>query len=419
MNVLHINTMARLGGAARACHRLHSALLGAGQGSRLVSADRIEGRDDLQSWLPHSLSAVFLHHATWWLEMHTGLEGLLNVESCLGYRRHARWADVINLHNLHGYFFNLFLLPRLERFAPLVWTLHDMWSMTGHCAYPYDCPKWLGARCRRCPNLTGPPKVYRDAVDVTLAARRRVYARINPVLVTPSRWLLGEADRAPLTASFRKRCIPNGLDLSVFRPTGRAASRDALGIPRRERVLLFSAHFLGAWRKGGDLMLRALRQLKAEGVSGLRLLFAGGGGQALQGQSPYPVHDLGQVESERFMAAAYSAADLFVLPTRADNLPNGLVESIACGTPCVSFRVGGVPEVVRPGVTGWLAEPQDAAGLARCIREALEMGPSRRRRMAADCRRVAEQEYGVDLMRRRYLDLYEELIAEHRAGRER
>jgi glycosyltransferase involved in cell wall biosynthesis len=414
MRVLHVNTMALQGGAARACYRLHLALRDGGHRSRIVSSDRVEGRPDLQTWLAPSPSAWFLHHSTWWLEMHTGLEGLLNAESCLGYRRHARWADVINLHNLHGYFFNLFLLPRMERFAPLVWTLHDMWALTGHCAYPGDCARWLQGRCRLCPNLPGPPKVYRDAVSVTFAARRRVYRRIRPVLVTPSRWLLGEVERAPLTAPFRRRCIPNGLDLSVFRPVGRAAARAALGLPRHERVLMFSAHYLDAPRKGGDLMMRALRVLKDQGVAGIRLLFVGGRKGPAGEEFPYPVHEMGRVDGEPIMAAAYSAADLFVLPTRADNLPNGLVESIACGTPCASFRVGGVPEVVRPGATGWLAEPSDAADLARCIREALEIGDRHRRRMAAECRRIAEAEYGVGLMQRRYVELYRELLAERR-----
>ena len=417
IKVLHVNTMAVQGGAARACYRLHLALLADGQLSRIVSSERAEGRADLQTWVPHSQPAWLLHHATWWLEMHTGLEGLLNAESWFGYRRQAHWADVINLHNLHGFYFNLFLLPRMERFAPLVWTLHDMWALTGHCAYPGDCPRWRQGRCRLCPNLAGPPKVYRDSVSLTHAARRRVFRRISPVLVTPSRWLLDEADRSPITAAFRKRCVPNGLDLSVFRPVGREAARTALGLPPGDRVLLFSAHFLGAWRKGGDLMLRALQQLKAEGMTGLRLLFVGRSDEGLRARAPYPVHDLGQVDAEPIMAAAYSAADFFVLPTRADNLPNGLVESIACGTPCVSFRVGGVPEVVRPGRTGWLAEPESAADLARCLREALALAPEEHRRLSASCRQVAGEEYGVELMRSRYVSLYQEVIEERRARR--
>jgi glycosyltransferase involved in cell wall biosynthesis len=417
MRVLHVNTMALQGGAARACHRLHAALLGAGHSSRIVSAERVPGRADLQGWLGPSPAAGLLHRATWALEMHTGLEGLLNVESLLGWRRHARWAEVVNLHNLHGYFFNLFLLPRMERLAPLVWTLHDMWALTGHCAYPADCPRWRRGRCRACPNLAGPPRVYRDEVAATYAARRRVYARISPVLVCPSRWLLAQAQRAPLTAAFRALCIPNGLDLGVFRPVGRAASRAALGLPPHDRVLMFSAHFLDAPRKGGDLMLQALRVLKEQGVGGVRLLFVGGRKAPAADPFPYPAHDLGRLDGEALMAAAYSAADLFVLPTRADNLPNGLVESIACGTPCVSFRVGGVPEVVRHGATGWLARPENAADLARCIRRGLELTEEHRRRVEAVCRFVAEREYGVERMRRRYVDLYEELLAERRTHR--
>ena len=388
-----------------------------GDHSRIVSVERPNGRADLQNWVTESRASKLLRYATWWLEVHTGLEGVLNVESCLGYRRQAQWADVINLHNLHGQYFNIFLLPRMERFAPLVWTLHDTWALTGHCACQSECRKWLDGRCGPCPNLAGPPKIYRDSVSVTYAARRRIFHRISPVLVTPSKWLLSQADLSPLTAGFRKRCIPHGLDLSVFRPTDREPARAALGLPASDTVLMFSANFLHAQLKGWDLLLGALEQLKAEGVAGLRLLLVGQRGEGLRQRSPYPTHDLGQVGSEQGMAAAYNAADFFVLPTRAESLGLVLLESIACGRPCVSFRVGGVPEVVRPGRTGWLAEPESARDLARCLRQALAAGAEQRRRMSAECRRIAEEEYGVDLMCRRYVELYEEVIAERHARR--
>ncbi|MCK4374135.1 MAG: glycosyltransferase family 4 protein [Candidatus Brocadiae bacterium] len=408
MNVLHMNTRAMKGGAALAAYRLHVALRAGGHPSRIVCRDEVEGRDDLQTWLPRSPLWSLLWQMTSWSEIHLGLEGLANLNSWAGYHRHADWADVINLHNLHSCYFSMLLLPRLERRAPLVWTLHDMWALTGHCAYPLECERWLEG-CGRCPRLAGPPRMERDTTRFLYRTRRRIYAKINPALVAPSRWMLEQARRAPLTEGFRAVHIPNGLDTSVFRPVDKAAARRMLRLGEGERVLLFGAYNLSEKRKGGDLLVEALRRLHAAGLRDLRLVIVGKGGAQWAGESAYPVLDLGEINNELFMAAVYSAADAFVLPTRADNLPLVLLESMACGTPCVSFRVGGVPEVVRPGRTGWLAAPEDAGDLARCLRDALT-NDERRRAMSAVCREVAEKEYDVRLMARRYTHLYEELV---------
>ena len=412
MNVLHVNTWAILGGAGWAAYRLHLGLLAQGHRSRIVARNAVPGRDDMRTWVPPSPLWEGVRRLGQLLEIRLGLDGLADLPSRVGYRREAAWADVINLHNLHTYYFSLLLLPRLEREAPLVWTLHDMWALTGHCVYPMACERWLTG-CGRCPNLAGPPRISLDTTWLLHRARQWVYSKVGPVLVTPSRWLLGEVGRAPLTREFRAVHIPYGLDLEVFRPMDRGEVRRVLRLDPHEKVLLVSAYDFSARRKGADLLIAALEALRAEGMRNVRLLVVGQNSGPLLSLSPYPVLDLGEVNSEPFMAAAYSAADLFVLPTRADNLPNGLVESVACGTPCVSFRVGGVPEVVRPGKTGWLAAPGDAGALARCLHQALEDDDGRRR-MSRVCRAVAEQEYDVRLMARRYVRLYEELIEERR-----
>jgi len=412
MNVLHVNTWAARGGAGRAAFRLHEGLRKAGHCSRTVARRTVPGRADVQGWVPETRLWNRLRRLNRVLEIHAGLDGLADVASWVGHRRHAAWADVINLHNVHGGAMSLFLLSRLERRAPLVWTLHDMWALTGHCAYPMACDRWLTG-CGRCPNLAGPPRIGWDATRLLYRARARIYRRISPVLVAPSRWLLAQTRRSSLTRGFRAVHIPNGLDLDVFRPVDRRVARSTLRLGPAEKVVMFCAQSLADRRKGPDLLIEALRTLHANGEAELRLLVAGQAGSLLASQSPYPVLDLGQVDSELLLAAAYSAADVFVLPTRMDNLPNGLVESIACGTPCVSFRAGGVPDVVRPGRTGWLAEPEDARDLARCLHEALNSN-DKRKETSAVCRRIAEDEYDVRLMVERYLALYEELIEERR-----
>lgn len=414
MNVLHVNTWATRGGAARAAHRLHLALQEQGHGSRIVSREAAQGRDDLRTWVPSSPLWDRVNRLDRALQARSGLEGLVGIASWMGYKPHAGWADVINLHNLHGYYFSVALLPRLQRAAPLVWTLHDMWPLTGHCAYPGECERWQSG-CGLCRDLTEPP-IQRDATRLLYKVRRRIYAQIDPVLVAPSRWLLGQSRRAPLTGRFRSVCIPYGLETDTFRPIDTEAARNVLGLSGDEKVILFGAQNLAARRKGADLLLEALGHLRRSALPNVRLMVMGREGTALARRSGYPVLNLGEVPSDLMMATIYSAADVFVLPTRADNLPLVLLESIACGTPCVSFRVGGVPEAVRPGRTGWLAEPEDARDLARCLHEALTDDPLRIR-MSAECRRIAQAEYSITLMKDCYVALYGQLMEERQRRR--
>ena len=417
MNILQVNTLATRGGAALACLRLHRALNAAGHHSRIVSGQRTEGKSDMRTWMPPGRLRRALNFFAMGLEIKLGLEGLLNAPSRLGWRQNARWADVINLHNLHSYHFAFPLLPRLEAEAPLVWSLHDMWALTGHCAYPMQCRRWRRG-CGACPNLLGPPRIDLDTTALLYRIKKWVFGRINPTLVTPSRWLARLAKQAPLTRRFRTECIPNGVDLGVFRPLPAEASRRALGLPADANILLAPANSMTRLRKGKGLLSAGLRRLRAEGVRDVRLVLVGACDQDLAGRVPYPITLVGPVESESLMAALYSAADIYALPTRADNLPNTLLESIACGTPCVACSVGGVPEVIRPGRTGWLAEPENPEDLARCLHRALAHNRERDK-IARTCRAVAEQDYSVSLMRKRYVSLYEQLVQQRENARRR
>ena len=211
--------------------------------------------------------------------------------------------------------------------------------------------------------------------------------------------------------------IPYGVDTDLYQPLDRGHCRSLLGIPVAKRVLLFSAMRLdtskaGGFRKGGDLLVKALGSLPAALKAETVLLLLGEGGEAIADEVGIPALNLGYISSDRLKAIAYCAADLFVLPTRADNLPLGLLESMACGTPIVSFRVGGVPEVVRPGITGYLAEPGDAHDLANGILHLLD--EALRRAMSQQCRAIALQEYRLELQVQRYLELYRYVLADAR-----
>jgi glycosyltransferase involved in cell wall biosynthesis len=203
--------------------------------------------------------------------------------------------------------------------------------------------------------------------------------------------------------------IPNGVDTDIYRPLDPEQCRSLLGIPGGKHVLMFAAINLKDHRKGGDLLIAALqslpKSLKAETV----LIVLGRSGGTIAQTVGIQTFDLGYTSSARLKTIAYSAADLFILPTRADNLPLVLLESLACGTPIVSFQVGGVPDPVRPGITGYLAEPENAADLGKGIIQLME-DKALRSHMSEQCRSVAVKEYSSELEAQRYTELYQLML---------
>jgi glycosyltransferase involved in cell wall biosynthesis len=229
-------------------------------------------------------------------------------------------------------------------------------------------------------------------------------------VVTPSRWLAEQARKSTLLGRFPCSVIPYGLDIEVFQPRDPRLMREALGIPLTAKVVLFLADGVDDPRKGREFLLRALEGMADS--QNLFLLTLGRGGPLELGAFPH-VH-VNAVADDRLLSCVYSAADVFVAPSLQDNLPNTVLEAIACGVPVVGFASGGIPDAVRQGETGLLAPLRDVRGLREAVRELLAT-ESIRTEMARNCRRVAVQEYALEIQARRYLELYRAMIsgAEH------
>ncbi|MEO1377737.1 MAG: glycosyltransferase, partial [Cyanobacteria bacterium J06635_10] len=316
-------------------------------------------------------------------------------------------ADILNCHILHSGYFNYLAIPSLTKNKPAVFTLHDMWSFTGHCAYSYDCDRWkIG--CGKCPYPNTYPAVPRDNTRLEWKLKNWVYARSNLSIVAPSNWLVEQAKQSMLN-SLPIYHIPYGLDTQAYQPLDSEQCRFVLGVPPNKKVLMFGAESLKDSRKGGDLLVKALsslpESLKAETI----LLTLGHGGESISETVGMANLNLGYVSSDRLKSIAFSAADLFVFPTRADNLPLILQESLACGTPIVSFKVGGVPDLVRPGITGYLASPEDANDFCNGIVQLLE-DQNLRHSMSKNCRAIAVEEYPLEGQTQKYIDLYKKIL---------
>lgn len=406
MRVLHINQSDTYGGAAIAGYRLHQGLLSQGVDSRLM-VGRMETNDDRVSLVPHvsPFEQQFKRVTQKFGFNHVHLWSTFQIAHHDFYQS----AEVLNFHNIHTGFFNYLALPRLVKRKPAVLTLHDMWLFTGHCAYSYGCDRWkIG--CGDCPDLTIYPAMRRDSTRWEWKLKDWLYNQVALSVIAPSRWLADLAHQS-LLSRFPIYHIPNGIDLEVYQPLNRADCRSKLQIPPDRQVILFVSHTLKDARKGGDVMLQALGRLPNSAKSNLVLLAMGEEGDNIAAQVGIDTISLGYVKEEHLKAIAYSAADLFVFPTRADNLPLVLQESMACGTPMVSCDVGGVSDLVRPDVTGYLAKPEDVEDLSRGIQMLLNY-PEQRRKMGEACRSIAVSEYSIKLQVQRYLDVYQQSLSQ-------
>jgi glycosyltransferase involved in cell wall biosynthesis len=216
--------------------------------------------------------------------------------------------------------------------------------------------------------------------------------------------MAGEILRSALLGRFPVTVIPNGVDIEAFAPRNRAFARDALGLPQDAKVLLFAGHTVDERRKGFSVLIEALAGLRE--VQNLHLLSVGGYSALPQMGIPY--HPLGYISNERLLSIVYSAADLCVVPTLQDNLPNITIESLACGTPVVGFDVGGMSDVVSDGHTGLLVPLGDSEALRESIRRALANSAALAE-MSANCRRTAVEKYSIHRQAQDYLELYESL----------
>jgi glycosyltransferase involved in cell wall biosynthesis len=255
--------------------------------------------------------------------------------------------DIAHLHNLHGGYFDLRALPWLSRQVPTLLTLHDGWTLSGHCAHSFECDRWKTG-CGQCPDLTIEPAIRRDATAQNWIRKRRIYAKSRLYVATPCRWLLERAEQSMLAFGLTEaRVIPNGVDVSVFRPADKHVARAELGIPKDAEVLLVTTGHRGSmWRDHRTLIAASNLVAARAGGRDIRIVVLGADGVALRAAGPR-VLDVGYQADPIVVARYFQAADVYLHAARADTFPSVILEALACGTPVVATAVGGIPEQIR------------------------------------------------------------------------
>jgi glycosyltransferase involved in cell wall biosynthesis len=408
MNVLQISTADRAGGAEAVALSLHRALRARGHEAWLAVGYRRTSEDGvLEIGRAGSRRRRVLTDPGVLLDALRGREDFRFPASRRVLELLPGRPDVVHVHNLHGGYFDLRVLPELAKRARLVATLHDAWLLTGHCAHPFESDGWLRG-CGDCPHLRTYPALLRDGTAFNLARKRAIYAGVELTVVTPSHWLMGMVERSVLApAAVRREVIPNGVDPTVFSPGDRAQARRELGVAEDTALLVFSA------QGGRANEFKDFPTLEAAlGRLGTPVL-AAALGDAVPGEEQVgraTVRSVGAVPPAE-VARWLRAADVYVHPSRADTFPSGVLEALASGAPVLASRVGGIAEQVREE-TGVLVEPGDAAALAAAI-ESLLADPGRRGRMGAAGAVDVRERFSLE----RQIDAYVALYAGARSDR--
>ena len=312
--------------------------------------------------------------------------------------------DIINIHNIHGTKWSPEIVQTCEKHAPVVWTLHDMWSFTGRCAYNNNCRKFISGCDSTCPTPNEYPALSPNLIERSWKIRKKMFSDCeNLTAVCPSEWLANEAKKG-LWRDHQVEIIPNGLPLKVFKSVEKQTARAELKIESKSPIILAAAQNINEKRKGGPILAAALEKVTTEPLT---VLTFGSGKLEIKNKN-VNIKNLGFItELEKILA--YNAADLFVHPALEDNLPNVVMESIACGTPVIGFTIGGVPDMVRPDITGWLINEINSAKLAEMITNSLDI-INNEGGLGHSCRRIAENEYSSELQASRYISLFKSMI---------
>jgi len=343
----------------------------------------------------------------------TRITGLQGYGSCFSTKRledyiHKEKFDLIHLHNLHGYYLDLDFIKFLGRLdIPVVWTLHDGWSITGRCAYWFDCEKWK-AGCGNCPDLSSYPKSFIDSTSFVWKKKKNYFSSgWNPVIVCPSHWLADRVKESYLK-EYQVKVIPNAVDVEIFKPKNKSILRKKYRIPIGKKVILCLAADLDDERKGVKYFFKSLKYITANNWMVVTV------GKVIDCDKikdvDIEIKQMGYIKDRNDISDIYNLADVFCISSLDDNFPTTVLEAMACGIPVVGFDVGGIPEQVTEDC-GFMVKSKDIKALGKAM-ERLLANDEMRRNFGENCRKRVLQDYSIKKFTDDYIGLYNDVLKE-------
>lgn len=407
MNILQVSIYDIGGGAEKIAWDLHNSYLNLGYNSTLVVGWKKTTANTVINLSKERYSVNwFINGIIRKFERYSGIQALGYYNFSEWWKKHKFHFDIVHLHNVHSSYFDIGILPKIAETHPLVQTIHDCWTFTGHCAYPFSCLKWKSG-CGNCLDMASYPGISTDSTRFNWERRKRIYNKSKPVIVSPSQWLINLVSESHLK-HLQIKLIHNGIDITRFNKGNKHALRTELGLPVNKAILLFVAN--GGLRnsshqKDPATLLKCIEILAKEtDCRDFMLLSIGGQAQELPielrkyvMQLPYTTYGL-----ENY----YQIADVLVYPTKADNCPLVLIEAMASGLPIVSTDIGGCREMLCEYSKGYIVQPKDPRSMAAAIKTSVM---SNNYDTIENHCQLADK-FTATHMTKQYINLYKEII---------
>jgi len=418
LKVVHLNTYEGNGGAGRACLRLSSALKAQDVDSDVIVyfQFRESNQTDTFSKTPFQKArAVFNILSERYLSK--AVSKALKTPFSLQWFgrsviRHPKVqaADIIHLHWVnHGFLSPKFLAELDELEKPVVWTFHDSNAFTGGCHVRYSCENYH-KECGFCPLLKVNGK--NDISHQTWARKKKAYSELNCHIVAPSNWMANSVKFSSLMGARAVTVIPNTIETDVFKPYVKSEAKKILKIDPDKFVLM--SGFMPSKNdkhKGTSYLIAALNDLASRpGIvkENIELVIFGNKDQVDMPEFPFKTTFLGTISNDSHLAKCYSAADAFITPSLEDNLPNTVMESLACATPVVAFKTGGIPDMVRHLENGYLAKYESSEDLATGMEWLYHEDHAAD--IQKEARRTILMQFSETVIAEKHLSLYQSLI---------
>lgn len=418
MKVLIVSTSERVGGAAVAANRLMKALNKNGVKARMLVNNKITADPEVLEvpgkWRK-KYNFIFERFLIFLLNAFSR-KRLFDIDPSFTGSDITRLdcfkeADVIHLHWINQGMLSLRDLRKVLRSGkPVVWTMHDQWASTGICHSTGDCVAFRQA-CGLCPLLA-----HRRKKDLSnrVFLRKKDMNRQHPVLyVTCSHWLESNVMSSGIMETQKVTAIPNPIDVASFKPLLKSDCRALCRLPLDKKLVLVGAVKVTDWRKGFDYMVKAfarLGELRPDLMQRFEIVAIGDGASSIQAVVPFVVNGYDYVSSEEDLVRLYNAVDFFFTPSLFENLPNMIMEAMACGVPCIGFEVGGIPEMIDHKRNGYVARYKDVDDLVSGISWLLALSDAEYAGMARACRDKVEKQYSEEKIAGSYRDIYEYVL---------
>lgn len=401
MYILQINTIDKKGGAAKVAYSLKTELEKRGHQTSMFVGRKYSDdinvkilndtlsfygkvRRKLAYWLSNDIDVFYSNH-------------ILKTEE-------FKKSDIIHCHNLHGNYFNLSTLKKISNLKPIVWTLHDMWPITAHCAHAFDGNIQKNGFFA-CPSLDIPPAIAWHNEKYLEKIKAKIYNNSKFSIVTPSKWLAGKVGQS-LLKDKSISTIYNGINTSIFKPLDKQKSRQSLGLPLDKKIVLIVAKggASNPW-KGGNYAQGVINAFKGD----FRAFFVDLGGSQ-GGQNDPQLKAVGYIADPALLAEYYSATDVLLYPSIADNCPLVVLEAMACGLPVVSFNTGGIPELIEHKINGYIADYKNTDDLKNGVDYLLGLSPQELVKMRQYSIDKINSGFSIQKMTDQYLGLYQNLM---------